>query len=203
VVPGETKCAALTFDDGPGPYTAQLLDDLARRDAHATFFVVGRNVEARPQLVRAAVEHGHEIGNHSYDHVDLTALEAGAIRRQIDRTSEAVLRATGRPPVLARPPYGETSVTVADVLLDRGCTQVLWDVDSEDWRNGDAARTTTRVLEGARHGAIILMHDVFPTTVDAVPAIVDGLLEQDYALVTVSELLASQRSGPGSRPHPG
>jgi peptidoglycan/xylan/chitin deacetylase (PgdA/CDA1 family) len=190
-VASEVRRVALTFDDGPGPHTARLLADLADRDVRATFFVVGSNVDAHPELVRAALRDGHEIGNHTYDHPDLTRLDRGAVRDQIDRTTSAITAATGRRPGLARPPYGSTDQVVEEVLRERGYRQVLWDVDSEDWRTGDAAATAERVLAEAHDGATILLHDVLPSTVAAATGIVDALRERGFGFVTVTGLTSS------------
>ncbi|GAB3047630.1 hypothetical protein GCM10027053_01890 [Intrasporangium mesophilum] len=179
---------ALTFDDGPGRHTARLLDVLAAREVRVTFFLVGREVAARPDLARAQVAAGHVIGNHSFTHPDLTALGPGELADEIDRTSDAIAAATGSRPTLARPPFGATNPTVAGLLADRGLAQVLWDLDTEDWKGQDARTTTRTALEGARDGAVVLMHDTQETTVDAVPGIIDGLRERGFAFVTVPDL---------------
>lgn len=192
------RCVALTFDDGPGPYTARLLDELAARSVPATFFVVGRQVAARPDLVAREHAEGHAVGDHTWDHRDLTTLAPDQIADEVDRTAQAVQDATGTSPTLVRPPYGAVDDDVLSVLEARGETAVLWDVDTEDWRNRDAAETTRRALAGAHPGAIVLLHDVHPTTVDAVPGIVDQLRAQGYTLVTVPELLGG-RLRPGEK----
>ncbi|MGY1604327.1 polysaccharide deacetylase family protein [Geodermatophilus sp. SYSU D00815] len=187
-------CIALTFDDGPGPYTAQLLRVLAAADVRATFFVVGSNAAAMPELVRRTADQGHAIGNHSWDHADLTMLSPEQVADEIDRTT-AALADVGVTTDLVRPPYGATDETVAAVLRARGAAQVLWDVDTQDWLNLDVATTTQRALAGAFPGAIVLLHDIHPTTVEAVPGIIDGLRARGYTLVTVPELLSSVEPG--------
>jgi len=179
---------ALTFDDGPGRHTARLLEVLVAREVRATFFLVGREVAARPDLVRAQVAAGHAVGNHSFTHPDLTTLEPEALADEIDRTSDAIATAAGILPSLARPPFGATNATVAGMLADRGLAQILWDQDTEDWKGQDARTTTRNALEGAHDGAVILMHDTQETTVDAVPGIIDGLRERGFAFVTVPDL---------------
>ncbi|HJX44092.1 MAG TPA: polysaccharide deacetylase family protein, partial [Geodermatophilus sp.] len=183
-------CVALTFDDGPGPYTALLLDELRAAGVRATFFVVGRAAAARPDLVREAVADGHAVGNHTWSHPRLPDVGAVAVADQLDRTS-AVLADLGVTTTLMRPPYGATDATVASVTAARGHAQILWDVDTQDWRNRDVAVTTQRALAGAHPGAIVLMHDIHPSTVEAVPGIVDALRAEGYTLVTVPELLGS------------
>lgn len=179
---------ALTFDDGPGRHTARLLEVLATQDVRATFFLVGREVAAHPDLARAQAEAGHAVGNHSFTHPDLTTLGATDLADEVDRTSEAIAAATGIQPTLARPPYGATDPTVAGVLAERGLVEVLWDVDTGDWKGQDAATTARNALSAAHDGAVILMHDTLETTVDAVPAIVDGLRERGFTFVTVPDL---------------
>ncbi len=181
-------CVALTFDDGPGPHTARLLDELRAADVRATFFVVGRAAAAAPDLVREAVADGHAIGNHSWSHPRLPDIGAAAVADQLDRTT-AVLADLGVTTDLVRPPYGATDATVASVMATRGLAQVLWDVDTQDWLNRDVATTTQRVLAGVHPGAIVLMHDIHPSTVEAVPGIVDSLRAAGYTLVTVPQLL--------------
>ncbi|SDN56711.1 Peptidoglycan/xylan/chitin deacetylase, PgdA/CDA1 family [Klenkia soli] len=186
------SCIALTFDDGPGPYTARLLDELAAAGVHATFFVVGHNVAARPQLVARAAAEGHEIGNHSWDHPQLTTLSAAQVDTELDRTSDAVAAATGgAPPTIVRPPYGDYDDAVLGELAARGESAVTWDVDTLDWQNRDAGITTTRALAGAVPGSIVLMHDIHPSSVDALPGLVAQLQQRGFTFVTVSQLLGT------------
>ncbi|WP_170867256.1 polysaccharide deacetylase family protein [Nocardioides lianchengensis] len=186
------KCIALTFDDGPGPYTQKLLDELAAKDVNVTFFLIGGNVATQPDLVRKEVEAGHAIGNHSWDHPQLSAMSDAEIADEVDRTAAAIKDAAGVTTSLMRPPYGATNDTVASVLRDRDDAQILWNVDTEDWKNRDVQITTQRALDGAAPGAIILMHDIHPTTVQAVPGIIDALRRQGYTLVTVPQLLSGE-----------
>ncbi|GII04371.1 polysaccharide deacetylase family protein [Planobispora takensis] len=179
------KCIALTFDDGPGRYTGTLLRHLADHRAHATFFVVGRNVAADPGPVRQAVEAGHEIGNHSWSHRNLTTLSGAEIRSDLARTDRAVKAAAGVTPKLVRPPYGAFNETVR-----RQTTRpvVLWSVDTEDWRYRDSAAVARKAVKSASPGGIILFHDIHPTTVKAIPKVLESLSARGYKFVTVSEL---------------
>lgn len=190
-------CVALTFDDGPGPYTATLLGEL--RDLHvpATFFLIGGNVAHYADEVRAEAADGHVIGNHTWSHPELTRLSAHDVAREVDRTSDVIESVTGTVPTLVRPPYGAVDDDVDRVLAARGQAAVLWDVDTEDWKNRDVDETTRRALAGARSGSIVLMHDIHPTTVQAVPGIVRALRDEGYTLVTVPELLGAPAK-PGS-----
>jgi peptidoglycan/xylan/chitin deacetylase (PgdA/CDA1 family) len=193
------KCVALTFDDGPGDHTGVLLDMLAASDARATFFVLGSRVlEDDAGHLRRMVEEGHELGNHSFDHPDLTALSREGIREQLVQTQEVVRWRTGVEMRLMRPPYGATDGRVADVTRDAGLAQIMWDVDTFDWRHRRPAQTV-RLGEQAVPGSIVLMHDIHESTVAAVPELVDRLSEQGYALVTVSELFGDRSLRPGNR----
>jgi peptidoglycan/xylan/chitin deacetylase (PgdA/CDA1 family) len=194
------RCVALTFDDGPGPYTAALLDELAARGAPATFFVVGRNVARYPDLVAREVAAGHAVGNHSWDHHDLTTLPPDGVAGELDQTSAAILAAAGVGTALVRPPYGATSDQVTAALAARGDAAIFWSVDTEDWKNRNVGLTTRRALAGAAPGAIILMHDIHPTTVQAVPGIIDALRAAGYTLVTVPQILPGMTGG-GSYRH--
>ncbi|GAA0941223.1 polysaccharide deacetylase family protein [Actinocorallia libanotica] len=189
------KCVALTFDDGPSAGTARLLTALRRSGARATFFVVGDQARARPGLVARAHAEGHEIGDHTEHHPQLTGLPSGRIHQEIDGTRRTIARLTGARPVLLRPPYGATDGRVAAQARRLGLAQVLWDVDTLDWRDRDHAVVARRAVRGLHRGAIILMHDSRPTTVAAVPAVLRAARAKGYALVTVSELLGSTSPG--------
>ncbi|MFF4259887.1 polysaccharide deacetylase family protein [Streptomyces sp. NPDC001663] len=185
----EVKCIALTFDDGPAaPYTATLLTYLAKYDARVTFFTVGQNVAAHPELVRAEVRAGHEVGNHSWNHPDLTRLATGEIRSQLERTSAAIKAATGKEPTLFRPPYGAINGKVRSATT---LSPVLWDVDTEDWKYPNASRVAQYVISKAGRNDVVLLHDIHPTSVGAVPEILRTLSARGYHFVTVSHLRAT------------
>ncbi|WP_409483156.1 polysaccharide deacetylase family protein [Arsenicicoccus dermatophilus] len=179
------SCVALTFDDGPGPYTARLLDELSAAGVRATFFTLGQNVQAQPDVVRRAVSAGMVVGNHTWDHRDLRRLDASQQRREVEDTDRVLGPILGAErPTLVRPPYGSFDATTKTL----GHPLVLWDVDTEDWKNRDVAQTTRRAVDGARAGSIVLMHDIHPSTVEAVPGIVRALQAKGLTLVTVPEL---------------
>jgi peptidoglycan-N-acetylglucosamine deacetylase len=185
----KVKCVALTFDDGPAvAETATLLKYLAQYKARATFFVVGQNAAAHPEILRAEVEAGHEVGNHSWNHPDLTQLTTAEITSQLDRTSAAIKAATGKEPTLFRPPYGAIDDTVKSATT---LSPVLWDVDPEDWKYRDAARVAQTVITQTGANDVVLLHDIHPTSVAAVPEILRTLTAQGYHFVTVSHLRAS------------
>lgn len=185
---------ALSFDDGPTPaYTGAVLDALAAHDARATFFVVGRRVQAQPDLVRRTASAGHEIGNHTWSHADLSTLDEPAARRQLERAHEVITRVAGHAPALMRPPFGRVagSTLLAATRLDYPL--VLWSMELHE-RNLTAARNAAHVSSAATPGSIVLAHDGGPgphaVGVAALPALLSGLAARGLRCVTVSELLA-------------
>ncbi|GAA4918176.1 polysaccharide deacetylase family protein [Streptomonospora salina] len=191
----EAKCIALTFDDGPGGRTPEVLDALADYDARATFFVTGGPVREHPGTVRRTYAEGHELANHTVHHPDLTSLGEGGVAGELTTVNRLVRRETGFSMELMRPPYGATDDGVADVAADMEQAQVLWSIDTNDWRDHDAGIVTDRAVERARPGAIVLMHDIHDTTVDAVPRILKRLDGKGYTMVTVSQLLGATDPG--------
>ena len=185
------KCVALTFDDGPGSLTGTLLDRLEAAGVVATFFVLGQNVRIHPDLVTRMVRSGMVVGNHTWDHRDMKRLSLDEARSEVDRTSAEIARVTGVSTTLLRPPYGSMSPQTATL----GQAIILWDVDTEDWKNRDASITTSRALATVRPGSIILMHDIHASTIEAVPAIIAGLKARGFTLVTVPQLLGNPQPG--------
>jgi peptidoglycan/xylan/chitin deacetylase (PgdA/CDA1 family) len=192
------KCVALTFDDGPGPDTGRLLETLAAHDAHATFFVVGRNVRTYRSLTRAELAAGHELGNHTWNHADLTRRPDAEIRSQLSRTDDAVTAATGTAPTVMRPPYGALNTAVRRQIAQ---PIILWSVDTEDWKNRDSTGVADYTLKTVRPGDIVLFHDIHATTVAAVPRILETLAARGYHFVTVTQLYGDQRLRPGAVYH--
>ncbi|MEU9173021.1 polysaccharide deacetylase family protein [Streptomyces sp. NPDC048420] len=185
----KVKCIALTFDDGPAvPYTGTLLEYLAQYKARATFFVVGQNVATHPEVVRAEMKSGHEVGNHSWNHPVLTNLSSAQIRSQLERTTAAIKAATGQEPTLFRPPYGAIDGKVRAVT---SLSPVLWTVDTEDWKYPNAAKVAQSVISQAKADGVVLIHDIHATSVAAVPEILRTLTAQGYHFVTVSHLRAT------------
>ncbi|MET8000799.1 polysaccharide deacetylase family protein [Nonomuraea glycinis] len=189
---GQVKCVALTFDDGPGPYTAELLDTLRRHGARATFFPVGSSAAARPELLRRMSAEGHLVGNHGWAHRDLSTLPSSQIAHSLESTEDVVSAAIGQTPTLVRPPYGAVSLDVRNVARERGASLVGWDVDTQDQRDPEAAAIAGRAVEQAHPGAIVLMHDVHRATVDAIPDMVERLRGKGYTFVTVPELYGTK-----------
>jgi peptidoglycan/xylan/chitin deacetylase (PgdA/CDA1 family) len=193
----KVKCVALTFDDGPGPYTAKLLRMLAARHAKVTFFLIGGNIKGREALVRREIAQGNVIGDHTWSHPDLSRMSKPQIRRQLTRTLNEITRVTGGPVRLMRPPYGATDKQVGKVARSLGLAQIIWDVDTDDWRDRNSAIVAHRAISRAHRGDIILMHDIHPTTVNAVPKILRGLAKRGFTFATVPELLAAHPIKPG------
>jgi peptidoglycan/xylan/chitin deacetylase (PgdA/CDA1 family) len=181
----DAKRVALTFDDGPHKNTMAILNILHKYGAKATFFVLGQNVSAHTNTVRAMVAHGHEIGNHSWDHPDITQLSQNQIREQVRRTQEIIYQATGTAPTLFRPPYGSYTATDQQVLP---MPLVLWTIDTLDWKNRDAHQTTSKVLASIRNCSVILLHDIHRSTIHATQMILDHLSKRNITFVTMTEL---------------
>jgi peptidoglycan/xylan/chitin deacetylase (PgdA/CDA1 family) len=159
---GWTNCSggyvALTFDDGPGSNTTTLLNILAQQGIRATMFVVGQNVTSNPSLIQAIKNGGHWIGNHSYTHPYLTQMSQAQIQSELQQTQQAVQNAGGGTPNLFRPPYGSTNNTVRSVAQSLGLTEIIWDVDSQDW-NGASTAAIVQAASQLQNGQVILMHD--------------------------------------------
>ena len=191
------KVIALTFDDGPGPYTAHLLDVLDQYGAKATFFLIGSKVSSQANVVRSIHARGHQLGNHSWSHPELPKLPVDQIAGEIDRTNDAIKQATGVTPAILRPPYGAVNGVVLEQLRLRGMSSILWSVDTRDWADRNSDIVCSRAVAGARPGAIILMHDIHQTSVGAVPCILSALKQQGYSFVTVQGLIGNMAAGAG------
>ena len=152
---------ALTFDDGPHPQnTPRLLDMLRERNIKATFYVVGTKVKQYPHIVRRIVAEGHEVGNHTLNHPNLSKMSNAAVRRELDIGRDSIIAACGVKPRTMRPPYGAlTSSQRSWIFKDYGYPTILWDVDPNDWKKPGASVVTSRILNGTRNGSIVLAHD--------------------------------------------
>lgn len=182
----EEKLVAITFDDGPGLYTSDLIDRLNERDVKATFFIVGSNAEYYPDVIQKAAESGHQLGNHSYDHALLTSLSADEIKSEIDSTNKLLKQADGKDTHYLRPPYGEYN---SDVSSAAGAPLVYWSVDTEDWKTLDSQAVYESIMNSVYDGAIILCHDIYDTSCDGAIMAIDALKADGWTFVTVEELL--------------
>lgn len=185
----QAKCIALTFDDGPKPTTSQLLDILAREGVQATFFLTGEQVTNHPGLAQRIAQEGHILGNHTWSHPELPDLSKKKIRRELNKTAQLIEDISGVSPRLMRPPYGAVSNKVETQAAQLGYAIVQWDIDPQDWDTRDAATTVERTLKDAHQGGIILLHDIYQETIDAVPTIISNLKKQGYVFVTIPDLL--------------
>ncbi len=183
----EKKKIALTFDDGPNPeYTPILLDGLRERDVQATFFLLGTAVEASPELVEEMYRDGHEIGIHSYEHVNLSRLTEADACAQIRKTCDLIYGITGIRPSFVRPPYGSWLACLED---DFCMIPVFWDVDPLDWATQDSSAVVRKILDDTEEYDIILLHDASESSVQAALQVIDILKQEDFEFVTVEELI--------------
>lgn len=182
---------AMTFDDGPSEkLTPKLLNLLAAHHIKATFFVIGQNAAEYPELVRRAAREGHEIANHSWSHPSLGKMSDEAVRRELQKTDDAIKSATGVRPTLMRPPYGSiTDRQKKWIHNDFGYQVIIWDVDPLDWKRPGPTVVCNRILKETRPGSIVLAHDIHPGTIEAMPATLDQLEAKGFKFVTVSELI--------------
>lgn len=180
------KLIALTFDDGPSQYTSALLDGLAARGAHVSFFIQGCNGSRYTSTVRRAWQEGHQICSHTYDHPQLTRLSAAGVREQLSRTDSILDGALGFDSTyMLRPPYGAYNQSVLDTA---GVPCFYWSVDTRDWESRNADAAYQEFLKAAKDGSIVLMHDLYSTSVTAALRAIDTLQAQGYEFVTLSEL---------------
>lgn len=182
------KMIALTFDDGPSQYTEDFLNLFESYQANASFFMIGKNIAKYPDTVKHMVEGGFEVCNHSWDHQSIASKDRTLIKREVFDTQDEIYRITGKEPTRIRPPYGAWNDLTQKTMSDNGMSITLWNVDSEDWRNRDASTTLCRAKAGVRDGAIILFHDLYPSTLEALKQLIPYLKKEGYQLVTVSEL---------------
>ena len=176
---------ALTFDDGPSKYTDSILDLLKKYNVTATFFVLGNKVQHYSETIKKALTLGNDIGNHSYNHKQLTKLSIIELQKQINKTQDIIKELTGYTPKFLRPTYGEINNTIRN---NTNLKIVLWNVDSLDWKKKNSKDIASSVIKNTKNGSIILMHDTKKRTLEALKIIIPALLEKDYQFVTISEL---------------
>lgn len=180
---------ALTFDDGPGKRTNEILNQLRKYSAHATFFMLGQKVSSYKEEVQTMKELGCELGNHSFDHANLTKLSAKGVQKEVEETNEKIKAITGIEATVMRPPYGAINDTVKENV---DMPMILWNIDTLDWKTRNTQKTIDAVMDNVSDGDVILMHDIHTETVDAALKLIPKLEDAGYQLVTVSELAAAK-----------
>lgn len=190
------KVLAMTFDDGPHPsLTPKLLDILKERNIKCTFFLIGKLAKTYPAIVQRIVAEGHELGNHTWTHCSLTSRSDEQIRKELQQSADAIKEVAGVVPHLIRPPYGAINQRIKDMMFTEfGYSTIMWSVDPQDWRRPGVAAVTSRLVNGAHPGAIMLSHDIHPPTITAMPPMFDQLIAQGYQFVTVSQLLNLEKA---------
>ena len=180
---------SLTCDDGPsGDITARMLDGLAQRNIHVTFFLCNYRIAQNQELMQRYLLEGHEVANHSASHPNMTSLSGREIETEIDSTNDTLQSYSGAVPHLFRPPGGAYNERILSALADRSMSCILWSVDPKDWRDHDSQLVSNRILSAATDGSIILLHDMYNTSVDAGLYVIDKLQTEGYKFVTVSDL---------------
>ena len=185
---------ALTFDDGPrAETTSVLLDGLARRGVLATFFVIGENVEGNELLLQRMEGEGHQIGLHTYHHKSLAELNASDFHAEVDQLRETLTGLLGRECFMLRPPYGMMNAATQDRAA---APIILWSVDPEDWSDRDTDRQVSVILDDVKDGDIILLHDIYPASVETALRVVDALMAEGFHFVTLEQLFAIRGQTP-------
>lgn len=190
----DKKVVALTFDDAPSPHTSEVLKLLAKKHVKATFYVIGQSVEKYPVKTKTIVEHGHELGNHSYSHQRLVFKSGSFIGNEIKRTNR-LIRASGYlGEVTFRPPFGKKLIGLPWYLYKNNIKTITWDVEPDTYYEGDAGRLAAYTLKNTKPGSIVLLHPfgdgAGAADRKALPKVIDGLRARGYSFVTVSQLLA-------------
>jgi peptidoglycan/xylan/chitin deacetylase (PgdA/CDA1 family) len=190
------KCVALTFDDGPGPFTDRVLRTLQDNNAKATFFLIGNKVAANPSGAKRIADAGMEIGSHTWEHPNMTTIPPQDVPAQFSRANDAITAATGRTPTLYRPAGGLSNDAVRQAAAQVGQAEILWDVIPFDWMNDSNTAATRQVLMSqVKPGSVVLFHDTYSSTVDLVYQFIPVLKANGYRLVTVSQMLGPRAPG--------
>lgn len=186
----DQKMLSISFDAAWGNEdTQQLIDILGRYDVKATFFVVGEWVDKYPESVKALADAGHEVMNHSNTHAHFSQLSTDEIIADVTACNDKIEAVTGVRPTLIRPPYGEYDDHVITAIRSMGMEPIQWDVDSLDWKELSAAEITERVTTKVQPGSIVLFHNAAIHTPEALPGILEALLQEGYTFVPISELI--------------
>ena len=180
-----TKFIALTFDDGPNYNTSKVIDVLNKYNVKATFFVIGKNIKGHELILKKMVESNMEIGNHTYNHLLLTKYNKDTILSEIEKTNELIYEVTNTYPKILRPSYGSFNKKIKSIV---NYPIIIWDIDTLDWKYKNSKRISNTILSKVKDGDIILMHDIYKSTLNSLDLVIPLLLENNYKLVTISEL---------------
>jgi len=183
------KAIALTFDDGPSPYTDRLLDIFAQHGGKGTFLVMGERIEERASTLKRTADEGHEIGNHTFSHGPLNYMTDEEIIRELTVTNDMIKSITSKAPRLVRPPYGAFDDRVSERVCELSLSVLCWSLDTADWATDDPNAVIGALAGKVEDGDIILFHDSQKSTVDAMEILVPQLIEDGYELLTVPQLL--------------
>jgi peptidoglycan/xylan/chitin deacetylase (PgdA/CDA1 family) len=182
---------ALTFDDGPHhANTREVLDILRRENAKATFFVLGSRAQTYPDIVARMAAEGHDVGNHTWEHRGLGKSSRTEALQSLQRTNELISGITGKPCLIVRPPFGQTSQRVKELIHSQGWHEIMWDSDSRDWENKNPDRILYRVMRSVSPGSIVLFHDIHPGAAQMLPTLIKAFKNNGYRFITISELIA-------------
>ena len=196
-VPG--NAIALTFDDGPHiKNTPRLLDMLKERNIKVTFFLVGKNAAAYPDIVKRIVAEGHELGNHTWTHPILSHMSNAKVADELQKTQNAIVNACGVTPKFYRPPYGAITISQKKWIWDQfHYATILWDVDTLDWKAPKlASKVHDNIMRDTHSGSMILCHDIHETTIDAMPSTLDDLKAKGFTFLTVSQMIQLEADNP-------
>lgn len=177
---------AFTFDDGPNYNTKKLIDVLNKHRVHASFFVVGSNVKSHTRIIKYMKESGMDIGNHTYNHKELTKYKKNIIKNEIELTNNAIYEVTSSYPKFLRPPYGSINKKVKEV--SNNMPMIIWNLDTLDWKCHNSEYIVKKILNNIDDGDIILMHSIYSATINAVDIVIPKLKDIGYEVVSVSEL---------------
>ena len=181
----DSKLVALTFDDGPNYNTNKVLNVLEEYNVTATFFILGSKIKGNEYILKRIVDGGNELGNHTFNHLLLTKYDKDKIREEIRSTSDLIYDVTGNYPFLFRPSYGSVNNRIKEVS---DYPIIIWNVDTLDWKYHNSKKIVSRVINKVKDGDIVLMHDVYSATANALYTIIPELQSKGYTFVTISEL---------------
>lgn len=185
IIDPKLPVVALTFDDGPSRYTKDIIDTLKSNNVNATFFVLGNKIEIYKDIISESIKNGNEIGNHSYNHKWLSKLSTNELLDQINKTQDILKETVNYTPTCFRPTYGSVNNRIRKSI---NLSITLWTIDTKDWKINSVDRIVERTIKDIEDGDIILMHDIFQRSSEALKKIIPKLKEQGYQFVTISEL---------------